>query len=570
MQLRPSAFALLAILVPTTITACSSAPDEESAESGASAASLSYIGQGVVDALKKKFPDEQGRGWSVSSDARFTSDFVVQTPSADTWGKPNVDVAPHCDAGTPDCDKEFPLFTCESDADCDSASHCKPLQASVAHRSDKPRSLCLGDGDALLDDVWSGIALATSSIDVTSLTPPKERFEIAVRNALTYASEAQNPPRARLLFGTYPGSGYTSAVAATSSSDTLKRLTRDISPRSTMEVSVGTFRIGVNSWNHSKIIARDGSYVLEGGTNMWDVHYLRKNPVHDMWIGFEGSAAVDASNFIDGLWQVACSQKRHDGETSKMDMYEVAKRSGTSNGACEPGFGRAATKVHPGSASVIAAGRYGAAGAEASDEAILAMIREAKTSIRMSQQDLGPLSVKGSATGPWPTDVMTELLKAMDRGVDVRLILSNTKAVPGDVSKVEAVFNTYDNGWSPEAVFQHFVELAKDQPGIIKRGTTPTELLCSKLRLMRLRRSSAETWPDGATLANHVKAIVVDDRAFYLGSQNLYIANLSEFGFVVDDEGATRTFLAKYMDVAEKYSGPTADVLNKRVCPSTR
>lgn len=564
-MLRYTAVLLAVLISPIAVGCSSSSDDTESGESGASAASLSYIGEGIVHELERAYAQEKGRGWSVSTDATFGSNFVVQTPSASTWGQPNIDVAPQCDPGQAKCDDEFPLLKCASDSECGSTSHCRPVKATVAHRSDSPRSLCVGDGDALLDDVWSAIALAKSSIDVTSLTPPKERFEVAVRNALTYASEAQPPPRARLLFGTYPGSGYTSSAATTSALDTLKRLTSTIPRSSPMEVSVGTYRIGADSWNHSKIIVRDGTYVLEGGTNMWDVHYLRKNPVHDMWIQFEGSAAEAATNYVDGLWSVACGRKRLDGKSSNLDKYDVFQRF-SSETACNADFGKPTATPRTGSTPVIAVGRYGAAGANPSDKAIVAMIRQARTSIRLSQQDLGPLKVTGVPTSVWPTDVMTELLRAMDRGVDVSIILSNPRAVPGDVSKVEAVFNTYDNGWTSKQVFQRFVEIAKDQPGLLRQGTNPADLLCSKFRLMRLRQAETETWPDGATLANHVKAIVVDNRAFYLGSQNLYVTDLAEFGFIVDDEKITRSFIANYMDIAEKYSRRTAEELQRAVC----
>lgn len=42
--------------------------------------------------------------------------------------------------------------------------------------------------------------------------------------------------------------------------------------------------------------------------------------------------------------------------------------------------------------------------------------------------------------------------------------------------------------------------------------------------------------------------IIVDDRTFYLGSQNLYVANLAEHGFIVDDQNATRAVLREYYE----------------------
>ena len=117
---------------------------------------------------------------------------------------------------------------------------------------------------------------------------------------------------------------------------------------------------------------------------------------------------------------------------------------------------------------------------------------------------------------------------------------------------------TYDNGWTPAAVAKKFVDVAKDRPDLLPKGTDPRALICSKLQLMRLRSSASETWPDGNTVANHAKVIMVDDKAFYVGSQNAYSANLTEFGYIVDNEAATRAFVASYLGNAEKYSRRTA------------
>ena len=103
-----------------------------------------------------------------------------------------------------------------------------------------------------------------------------------------------------------------------------------------------------------------------------------------------------------------------------------------------------------------------------------------------------------------------------------------------------------------------FIDLANANPSLLPSDTDAHTLLCKQLQLMRLRSSAAEAWPDGHTLANHVKAIVVDDKAFYVGSQNIYAANLTEFGYIDDDEDATKTFVASYLANEENFSRPTA------------
>lgn len=67
----------------------------------------------------------------------------------------------------------------------------------------------------------------------------------------------------------------------------IRRLTTGIPDTTHLRLWVGAWRKGV-SWNHSKIIAVDGWYLHTGGHNLWDPHYLRHNPVHDLSMELEG------------------------------------------------------------------------------------------------------------------------------------------------------------------------------------------------------------------------------------------------------------------------------------------
>jgi len=63
-------------------------------------------------------------------------------------------------------------------------------------------------------------------------------------------------------------------------------------------------------------------------------------------------------------------------------------------------------------------------------------------------------------------------------------------------------------------------------------------------------------YSSGAAVGNHAKFFSVDDRAFYVGSNNLYVCNLAEFGVVVDDQAATQ-------DLLKYYFKPTLDQSKK-------
>ncbi len=51
---------------------------------------------------------------------------------------------------------------------------------------------------------------------------------------------------------------------------------------------------------------------------------------------------------------------------------------------------------------------------------------------------------------------------------------------------------------------------------------------------------------------------IVDDAAFYIGSQNVYGSDLAEYGLLVDDYAATAAVLATYWEPLWTYSVRTA------------
>ncbi|WP_369421121.1 hypothetical protein [Coxiella-like endosymbiont] len=50
---------------------------------------------------------------------------------------------------------------------------------------------------------------------------------------------------------------------------------------------------------------------------------------------------------------------------------------------------------------------------------------------------------------------------------------------------------------------------------------------------------------------------MVDDRLFYVGSNNLYPSNLQEFGYVIDNKELTQEFLNQYQNKLWYYSKAT-------------
>jgi PLD-like domain len=553
MSIRVVSHGLAALASALLIVACAAPPADETDDTAnaVSQSPLSYVGEAVTSALDAKYPNEKGSTWNLSRDGKLSGDFVKQFPPRSTWGQTELSIAKRCEATDQFCDKDFLLFVCETDADCRGNGRCEGLKATIAHHGAAPKKLCVSHSDERLDDVWSAISAAKTTLDLSSLSPPDGRFEATIRNAITFASENPSPPRMRIVVGDYWSSGLQKQSAV---DGVLASLTRDVAKSSSIDVTVAAYAYGQASWDHAKIIARDGEYALVGGANMWDVHYLGLNPVHDLWIAIEGGPAADAQRFVDRIFQFVCTDNH---PVLHLDVVRQSRRGGK---GCPVTFQKAQPQGgadQGGGSAVIAVGRTGFA-QNPSDDAFLAMINAAKTKIHLSQQDIGPIHRAGIAFGSWPDELLKALIAAMGRGVDVDFVLSNTGAVPGNMSKIEALYNSYDNGWVPAAVAKKFVEVARKNPDLFPAGTDPHALVCEKLQLMRIRSSSADTWPGGGTLANHVKAIMVDDKAFYVGSQNAYAANLTEFGYIVDDEDATKTFIDSYLGNLEKFSRRTA------------
>merc|ERR1712242_228322 len=66
-----------------------------------------------------------------------------------------------------------------------------------------------------------------------------------------------------------------------------------------------------------------------------------------------------------------------------------------------------------------------------------------------------------------------------------------------------------------------------------------------RIAFMRTTCGSCD-WEEAGKAGNHSKFFLVDDICYYVGSQNLYIANLAEWGVVVDNEESTQNVLGHY------------------------
>ena len=546
----PFALTTTAVAGALLVTGCSSASDATS--SGGSDLSgtsdFSYVGKAIKTALTAQFPAEQGSSWDYSTDNSLDAVGLLPIPMTQDWGQGNLPVGKECDPSSDEyCDPDFKLFTCDSQDDCTTGGTCTQMAATVAHHGDQPYSMCVGHSDYVLDEIYKEVTSARSRVDVTSLTPPDGRFQAALRNAVTYLSENSQPPTVRMIFGQYPFSFVDHGTA----SSNMKAMTRDVASGSALQLSVSLYRDGDESWNHSKIIAIDGTEAITGGMNMWTENYLQVDPVHDLSIHLHGSAAGDSERYADRLWSFACADESALGET------QVSTYPGNTS-KCLPAFGGTEAHADGTGIPVLAVGRLGKIGPETADAALVALLDAATTTIHIAQQDIGPPKELGISLAAWPEAYMESIVKAISRGVDVEFVVSNVGAVPGDLTGLAADEANYGNGWSPADVQQHIFTTALDNPSLWTSSEDMTTAFCNRLHVTTLDATSSPTWPDGGKFALHTKLISVDSQAFYLGSQNMYVADLAEFGFIYDDAATAQNLENTYYAQMWNYSSPGA------------
>jgi phosphatidylserine/phosphatidylglycerophosphate/cardiolipin synthase-like enzyme len=527
-----------------SVTTNENASDSTEAVTLTGGAQSSYVSDAVLGVLNQS-PAMKGVTWNVSHDNTFDANWLVNTPLQPLWGKSVSTLSYPATTCSGNCDADFGLQLCSTQADCTGGGTCTPVQASVNKAGGTPKMMCVGHSDAFVDEIYGLITSAQKFVDVTSLLPADGRYAAAIRNAITVLSARPTPPEVRIITGDFPVEGVVNTTTQ------LKSFTRDVPSSSNIRVAVGAFRSSDTSfsWNHAKIIAVDGQTALVGGHNMWTQQYLMLDPVNDVSMVVHGSAAGDAHRFANQLWNYTCNNMTWNTYLT-WSVWENQFENGSITSHCPAAY-NLPTVAGPSNGTVISVGRLGTgitSNANQADDARLALINAAKTTIRITQQDIGPTTVPylGMPTGSWPTDELAALANALVRGVDVYIILSDLNATAGALSATAA---GYSNGWTPQDVGNHIKSYMQSTSGY-PTGTALDALLCSKLHLTAFRYGQDETWPDGTHFASHAKQIAIDGQAIYIASHNMYPANLQEFGYIVDDSRVTADWIAKYWNNA--------------------
>jgi phosphatidylserine/phosphatidylglycerophosphate/cardiolipin synthase-like enzyme len=490
----------------------------------------------------------RGTTYHLSYGNRLPDNWILQTPNV--WGKRAAEVR-YTSVECKHCDQDFRLHACASSARC-RGRPCTALGASVTAPGERPQKFCLGPADGIVDRFYAVVVSAQQSLDITLLEPAADiRFLAALRDGITWLAHSGRPVTIRAIVGDYPPAGFDASAF-------LHELVRDAAavPTSRLRVYAAATRScnaggscnGI-SWNHAKIVAADGKRAIVGGHNMWTPDYLAADPVHDISMEVKGPAAHDAERFADALWHSVCERNRNDGVNATFVSLGAASGSAAD---CPARIALPEAAEETGGVPILAVGRLASGIVSGfADQSLIArdlMLGAARHTIRMVQQDVGFALLAGQVERSWPESALDKIADLLARKGDVYLILSNLGAA-GPVG-------TYSNGIPIDAVGDKIKDVVQKQTGL--DDASLSSLLCQHLHLAPLRFGSDDKWPDGKAIGTHAKFWMVDDRVFYIGSENLYPAELQEFGFIVEDGDAVAALHRDYWDKAWQWSRSAA------------
>jgi len=452
--------------------------------------------------------------------------------------------------------------------------HQTPLEA---FRTDHPSGGDDGHDDWFPQVMADIISRTERWCDVLSLGPPDGIFMDAFKSALSKIAESgenrDSPVTIRMCFGNIP-------AMPVNCTQIIEELTDGLDPSTAnIKLWVGAWR-RVSTWNHAKIIAVDGRHLHTGGHNMWDPHYLKYDPVHDLSLELKGAVAIDGHNFANEQWGYiekkqetlwgGLSDKLPDGLPQTTPCRVTISEWPKGIFEYPPTFRKQYVKEYQSRFTrncvpIITMGRYGSLleNDRPSDDAFVAMLGSAERCIRMVLQDLGPVcfpKTKRALPGlKWPKEYLSALARVIwEKGVDVEIVLSNPNSIPGGLSPLEA---NYGNGWTCEDVASEIIKTIREQFPNANHDELRSKV-SDNLRICFLRHQRGNTYENGMTMGLHSKHFIIDDTATYIGSQNLYVCDLAEWGVVIDDKDQTQKIMDEYFNPlwACSYTGEDVDV----------
>lgn len=295
---------------------------------------------------------------------------------------------------------------------------------------------------------------------------------------------------------------------------------------------------GHQTWNHSKPIVSDGFRVLQGGINMWSPHYLyTTKPVVDLNTYVESADLGQATTrFIDKLWKLSYSRF-----ASTVTCGMAIKESGKNQclRKCriypEDGFDRPfglaeSVKDQAGEdkkevasgehVPIMTLARLPGIDNDFADNLLPELIRHAKKSVDLSQQDLGNILGPNSKFAGAIAEAMRNAHNANNKHFRVRILVSSPwfLTCPGGL---------YGMGLSKERILNTLKSYLKKGSNTKKLDSDWEKYLQIEYMLhSKTDLNKSKGW------GNHTKFISIDKETVYVGSQNAYDCKLQEFGLL--------------------------------------
>ncbi|MCC8398680.1 MAG: hypothetical protein LN569_05295 [Rickettsia endosymbiont of Labidopullus appendiculatus] len=487
--------------------------------------------------------------------------WLLQTPNI--WGtsveKYNQGFVP---VGDNIIDKQFFVPTCRTQSDCLGVSVCRMAQFTLDNRK-----LCLTNAHDILENIYSTIIKADSSVDITTLGRPfvsTDAFTSMLKNAITTLGyktlNSSYPIRIRLLYGTY------SEIPSTFIKDYLLNITANLPTKNKLIVSVTSVRSCMFksncgnedvqhdvvldfAWNHGKVIVVDKNILITGGENLWGDDYLETRPANDSSIKIFGAVANGATIYANILWDYV----RHNPGLVVNHCYTY--KDGAILGKCAQLF-KVDTEFNNNSlrhlndlnvqAMFISKLNNGVGLGNDADQSELARVfalKNATSSIKVSQHAIFAKRfdelLQHKLLAPINTingNVMQAIAYAIYyNSVDTYIIVSKLTTVDSTNVSLQYLYNCILNI-------------------ILSKFHVERKIAVKKLNQhLHLAYMSYNN-----TVDNHVKSHnkfwMVDDKIFYLGSHNFYPSSLQQFGIIIDSSEAAKSLIESYWNPMWKYS----------------
>lgn len=510
------------------LTACG--PKESSQLSSAQKEKRSTeIHDALVHSLRLQFPSDEGRVWSDQT-IDLQPNWIIQSPEG-LFGKTAAELplSLDCDLKDSRCDKDFLRLSCETDADCSGLGHCEAASATVTFPGEPAKNLCLTHADHVWNRVYDTMIEAENELDFVSLALPTGRFRTAILHAFAYLTHKPALPKVRMLFsGANPALPNVLLSTDKALREFLSELAGITPYADKLPINLAWLSPGPISWNHSKIIVADGDRAISGGHNLWDKDYLSASPVFDISMEYRGEGARATRDFVNELWTHVDARRM---------SYNAAA------GVRFQAFDQAARTA--GNIQAISLGRLGSLGSNPSDYALGAMISLAKSSVYIDQQDLYNQVV----TPLTRTFVFENMIDAASRGIHFKVVQSNNFPFIGGFGSTDG-----------KKAYKAIIDSLTTRLRILKRlpAAAARKEACATIEYASFRFSSdVNKWPGrGGTIGTHSKLLIIDEAAFYIGSHNLYPANLQEHGMLVTDAKAASELVEQYWSKVWGESSP--------------